>query len=82
MYHNGEIEDVGFVLEHIGRNYDYQEIVLIGFSLGGNVTLNYVARNGNKVHPLLKKAVAFSAPTDLVESAKVLDGGWFNSKVS
>ena len=81
MYHNGEIEDVGFVLDHIGQNYDYKEIVLIGFSLGGNVTLNYVARNGNKVHPLLKKAVAFSVPTDLVESAKVLDGVWFNSKV-
>ncbi len=81
MYHNGEIEDVGFVLDYIGRNYDYKEIVLIGFSLGGNVALNYVARNGQNVHPLLKKAVAFSVPTDLVESAKVLDGGWFNSNV-
>lgn len=81
MYHNGEIEDVSFVLDHIGKNYDYQEIVLIGFSLGGNVTLNYVARKGKKVHPLLKKAVAISVPTDLVESAKILDSEWFNSKV-
>ncbi|MEM1123980.1 MAG: alpha/beta fold hydrolase [Bacteroidota bacterium] len=81
MYHNGEIEDVGLVLRHIEEKYQYGEIVLIGFSLGGNVTLNYVARSGQEVHPLLKKAVAFSVPTDLVASAKVLDGEWFNSKV-
>lgn len=79
MYHSGEIEDVSFVLDYIGQQYDYREIVLIGFSLGGSITLNYVGRKGNKVHPLLKKAVAISTPADLINSAKGLDGGGFNT---
>lgn len=81
MYHSGEITDVSFVLDYIGENYDYEEMVLIGFSLGGSVTLNYVGRKGKNVHPLLKKAMAVSVPVDLVESAKGLDGGKFNSLV-
>lgn len=81
MYHSGEITDVGFVLEYIGKNYDYRELVLIGFSLGGSVTLNYLGRKGKAVHPLLKKAIAISTPIDLVKSAKGLDAGRFNSMV-
>lgn len=81
MYHSGEIEDVGFVLDYIGQSNRYQSIILIGFSLGGSITLNYVGRKGSSVHPLLKKAIAVSTPTDLVESAKQLDNDQFNSKV-
>ena len=80
-YHSGEISDIGFVLDYIGEQYAYQEIVLIGFSLGGSITLNYVGRKGKMVHPLLKKAIAISAPIDLIPSAKGLDDGWFNSLV-
>ena len=81
MYHSGEIRDVSFVLDYIGENYDYQEIVLIGFSLGGSITLNYVGRKGTQVHPLLKKAIAVSTPVDLVKSAIGLDEGKFNNLV-
>lgn len=81
MYHSGEIEDVSFVLDYIGNKYTYQEIVLIGFSLGGSITLNYVGRKGTRVHPLLKKAIAISTPVDLVKSAKGLDQGSFNRLV-
>lgn len=79
MYHSGEIEDVTFVLDYIGEKYDYQEIVLIGFSMGGSITLNYVGKNGEQIHPLLKKAIAISTPIDLVKSAKGLDAGGFNT---
>ena len=81
MYHSGEIRDVSFVLDYIGNNYEYQEIILIGFSLGGSITLNYVGRKGAAVHPLLKKAIAVSTPIDLVQSAKDLDEGKFNNVV-
>jgi len=81
MYHSGEIRDVSFVLEHIGEQYNYKEIVLIGFSLGGSITLNYVGRKGATVHPLLKKAIAVSTPIDLVKSATGLDEGKFNNSV-
>ena len=81
MYHSGDIRDVSFALDYIGTNYDYREIVLIGFSLGGSITLNYVGRKGTKIHPLLKKAIAVSTPIDLVKSATGLDEGKFNNLV-
>ncbi len=81
MYHSGEIRDVSFVLDYIGQQYNYSEIILIGFSLGGSITLNYVGRKGMEVHPLLKKAVAISTPIDLVKSATGLDEGRFNNLV-
>ncbi|MFK7980376.1 MAG: YheT family hydrolase [Saprospiraceae bacterium] len=81
MYHSGDIRDVSFALDYIGTNYDYREVVLIGFSLGGSITLNYVGRKGTKINPLLKKAIAVSTPVDLVKSATKLDEGKFNKLV-
>jgi predicted alpha/beta-fold hydrolase len=43
----------------------YQEISLIGFSLGGNLTLKYLGERGTTVPPVVKKATVFSVPMDL-----------------
>jgi predicted alpha/beta-fold hydrolase len=68
-YHSGETADLHEVISHtIARNI-YSEIALIGFSLGGNVTLKYLGEQGSRVHSQISKAVAFSVPCDLKSSA-------------
>jgi predicted alpha/beta-fold hydrolase len=69
-YHNGVTDDLSLVIDHAGRKYPYKEIALIGFSLGGNLTLLYLGRQ--TPDPMVTKAVAFSAPCDLAASARAL----------
>ncbi|MFC2109260.1 YheT family hydrolase [Bacteroidota bacterium] len=68
-YHSGETKDLDFVIEHLTKNYDYKDISLIGFSLGGNMTLKYLGEKGTEHNSLLKNAVAVSAPCDLKGSS-------------
>ena len=46
----------------------YDSIALVGFSLGGNVTLKYVGERGRDIHPSIKKAVGISVPVHLESS--------------
>ena len=64
MYHSGATYDLDTVLQHAGKEYD--EIVLIGFSLGGNLTLKYLGENPD--HPKIVGSVTFSVPMDLHNS--------------
>src|SRR5690606_32690753 len=50
----------------------YKEVALVGFSMGGNLTLVYLGERGQRVHPTISKAVAFSVPCDLGASARQL----------
>ena len=68
-YHSGESGDLGLVVEHAAQSYE--SIVVIGFSMGGNVTLKYLGEA--PPHPAVKAAVAVSVPVDLASSAKTLD---------
>jgi len=69
-YHNGITDDLAFVIDHAKRKDLYKEIVLIGFSLGGNLTLLHLGKENPD--PIVKKAAVFSVPCDLKESARVL----------
>jgi len=69
-YHNGVTDDLSWVINHARHRYPYKEIALIGFSLGGNLTLLYLGRE--RPDPIVKSAVVFSVPCDLKESARVL----------
>jgi predicted alpha/beta-fold hydrolase len=69
FYHSGETGDLHTVISHIVARDNYAELVLIGFSLGGNVVLKYLGEQGAKVHRLILGAVAFSVPCDLKSSA-------------
>lgn len=61
MYHLGATEDFMCVLSHASRNYD--QIYLVGFSLGANLTLKFLGEPG--VPSKVKKACVFAAPLDL-----------------
>ena len=68
-YHNGATDDLARVIDHAKKG-GYKEIALVGFSLGGNLTLVHLGRD--QVDPLVRKAVVFSVPCDLAASAGVL----------
>jgi hypothetical protein len=65
FYHSGATEDLDLVVKFVLSLQKYQRIALIGFSLGGNLTLKYVGEQGMQISPYLQKAVAFSAPVHL-----------------
>lgn len=65
FYHSGATEDLDSVILH-ARSKGYKELYLVGFSLGGNLTLKYA---GERIpYPEIKKVVAFSTPLDLYTS--------------
>jgi uncharacterized protein len=68
-YHSGDTADLHSLITYVASKNLYSEIVLIGFSLGGNVTLKYIGEQGNGIDPMISKAVAFSVPCDLKSSA-------------
>jgi uncharacterized protein len=62
FYHSGATDDLDLVVRHAQRN-GYAEIYLIGFSLGGNLTLKYLGERNSSSE--ITKAVVFSTPLDL-----------------
>ena len=68
LYHSGATDDIHEVVSQLGDAYD--EIALVGFSLGGNLVLKYA---GEGVYPTAKKilcVVAISVPVDLEAGSK------------
>jgi len=70
-YHSGAWEDLQCVINHASGAY--RQIALIGFSIGGNLTLKYLGDHGTSINPAIKGAVAFSVPCDLASSALALE---------
>lgn len=62
FYHSGATDDLDWVVKHAIRK-GYREIYLVGFSLGGNLTLKYLGEQQSYVE--LKRATVFSVPLDL-----------------
>ncbi|HEY4533738.1 MAG TPA: alpha/beta fold hydrolase [Fusobacterium sp.] len=54
---------------------EYQEVVLIGFSLGANKVLDYLGKE-EKIPKNVKMGVAVSPPCDLKESSLLFSKGW------
>lgn len=68
FYHSGATDDLDTVITHLAEKKQYKNIFLVGFSLGGNITLKYL---GERVVPdVIKKAVVFSVPLDLKTSCE------------
>jgi uncharacterized protein len=78
FYHHGATDDLDLVLRHVLALGQFTQIVLIGFSLGGNLTLKYLGEQGDGLPSVITKAIAFSVPADLVESVPLLRTGAIN----
>lgn len=77
FYHSGDIEDISLLIQSALEKNKYENISLLGFSLGGNIVLNYVGRLANKIPNQIKSAVAISVPVD-VQSSSVRLSMWQN----
>lgn len=76
-YHSGKTEDLEEVIEYISNQYNYNEIHIVGYSLGGNLTLKYMGEG--KVSSKIKSAVGVSVPCSLKDSSVQMEllSNWF-----
>jgi uncharacterized protein len=72
FYHSGATYDLNTVILHAQSHYE--EIFLVGFSLGGNLTLKFIGEK-KYYNPKVKKAVAISVPLDLGKSCHKISSG-------
>lgn len=72
-YHSGKTDDLGFVINYILENYTYQNIIIVGFSLGGNLTLKYLGEQHKHISSKIKGGIAISVPVDIASAEGEMD---------
>jgi predicted alpha/beta-fold hydrolase len=72
FYHHGATEDIAAVINHAIQN-KYSHITLVGFSMGGSMSLKFVGERKDQLPPEIKSVATFSVPCDLGASARELD---------
>lgn len=72
FYHHGATEDLAAVVDHAIQK-KYSHIALVGFSMGGSMTLKYLGEQKDWITDAIKSAVVFSVPCDLGSSARELE---------
>ena len=79
FYHSGATDDLDHVVNHAIAQ-GYEKVFLVGFSLGGNLTLKYVGERN--VSQTIKGVVTFSVPLDLYTSCLQLSkpSNWIYSR--
>ncbi len=70
-YHSGEIEDFAFLIRSLRRYRPDTRLAAVGFSLGGSVLLNFLARH--EMAGEIDAAVGVCVPLCLAPAAKALD---------
>lgn len=75
LYHGGSTSDLRDVVNHATKTKKYKQICLIGFSLGGSITLKYLGDHRADLPKELKRASVFSVPCDLYACARNLSSG-------
>lgn len=73
-YHSGETEDIAFVLDLLVARFG-RPAGLVGFSLGGNVTLKLLGERGEAARERVAAAVAVSVPFDLAAGSDRIGSG-------
>ncbi len=78
FYHHGATEDLQTVVAY-ALKCGYTTIALVGFSMGGSLSLKYAGEQKENLPHAIKAIVTFSVPCDLGSSAKELDkpANWF-----
>ena len=76
-YHVGETGDLTWIIKQAISRFNYQQIGLVGYSLGGNVLLKYLGENATDIPPQVIGGVAISVPCD-VQSCNVEIDKWHN----
>lgn len=69
---HGSSDELEEVINYALSKKQYDEIVLIGYSKGGNISLKYAGEKGENIPLEIKNVVAISTPTDLQGSVDVM----------
>ena len=72
FYHHGDTEDLQAVITHALSRERYQTVVLVGFSMGGSMTLKLLGEQAKTLPTAVRRAVVFSVPCDLPSSVEHL----------
>jgi predicted alpha/beta-fold hydrolase len=77
--HAGRSDDLREVLAFMTREHPSSAIVLVGFSLSGNIALKLAGELGDAAKNLLRRLIAVCPPIDLVACSRRLSapGNWF-----
>ena len=70
-YHSGKSDDLKLMVQRACA-LPYESISLIGFSIGGNITLKYLGEDSGNLPPTIHSAVVISVPMDLEGAAHEL----------
>ena len=73
FYHHGDTPDFRLVLDHCLSVKAYQEIFLVGYSMGGSITLRHMGEIGEDQYPQIKRAIAVSVPCYLPDCVRELE---------
>lgn len=72
IYHSGRSEDVFECLKVLKKEHPESPIILLGFSLGGNIVLKLVGELGALAGACLKQVIAVSPPVELYSSVLLI----------
>lgn len=72
LYHSGMSYDVEAVARHLAQSEGLERIVLVGFSMGGNLVLKLAGEKGSGLPTQIKAVVGVSPAMDLSISADAL----------
>ena len=72
-YHSGETGDIGYVVHRLRERHPSTPVAAVGFSLGGNVLLKWLAKRGDRAE--IAAAAAVSVPFQLADAADRLEQG-------
>ena len=73
-YHSGETDDIGYVVRRLRERHPSTPVAAVGYSLGGNVLLKWLAERGPAAE--VDTAVAVSVPFLLSRAADRLECGF------
>lgn len=72
LTHNGATGDLDTVVRHAIKVEGYSQVALVGFSMGGNLSLVYLGRDADMVPQEVLGAISFSVPCDLAGASRRL----------
>ncbi len=75
FYHSGDTSDLKCVIDFCIFDLGYKNINLIGFSMGGNQVLCFLAYEKTLSKKYINKSIVFSVPMDLSQSSLLLNKG-------
>ena len=73
LYEHGEIGDLTEVIYDVAAKNSYEQMIFVGFSMGGSIVINYLSRMADSLPKVVTHGVAISTPCNLGECADQLD---------